>query len=131
MLQSFEARACAVQELDDLNTFLIAFADQADAPLHTLELQRSLEVDEQDIALGMDTYCVVTETGAAYYGGIISCIVSEDEVALDFSAAATAVLGHEGYRIRLALPSAEYTALRLGLARLFADDRQAPTNLSI
>lgn len=36
----------------------------------TFEIQRSIEFDEQDVALGMDTYCLFWK-GATYYGGIV------------------------------------------------------------
>lgn len=33
-------------------------------------IQRSLEFDDQDRATGMDTYCLVADSGAASYGGL-------------------------------------------------------------
>jgi len=120
-----------VNEIDDINTFLIALADRADSPGHYLELQRSIEEDEQDAALGMDTYCIVTASGATHYGGIISCILSDDSLELEFSEAAEAKLGIKGYKISLALSTSDKALLRSGLQKLFDQDRDASQHLSL
>lgn len=39
---------------------------------NTLGIERADEFDEQDVAEGMDTYCVVLGTGQSVYGGVDS-----------------------------------------------------------
>lgn len=131
MIESFDAHVCAVQEMEDLNTFLIALADQADAPSRYVELQRSIEQDEQDAALGMDTYCIVTALGATHYGGIVSCVLTDDRLALRFSEEAEIALGLQGYNIKLALSTPDKKSLRSGLARLFDQDKNTPQHVSL
>jgi hypothetical protein len=131
MIGFFEAHVCSVGEVEDINTFLIVLADQADSPRHYLELQRSLEHDEQDAALGMDTYCVVTDTGATHYGGIVSCVLTDDSLVLAFSEEAENALGLKGYRIILALSASDRALLRSGLIKLFDQDKYVPQNLSL
>ena len=44
------------------------------------EVQRSRTFDEQDRTLGMDTYCLVMDSGASHYGGVIGWQVDEANV---------------------------------------------------
>jgi Immunity protein 10 len=127
MIETFEAQCCAVTILEESNTLLIVFADTADHPSALLELQRSFEAfDQQDVELGMDTYCVITSSGATHYGGIISCTMSDTLLQLMLSEEASATLGVTGYAIRLAFSSSEKASLRSGLIRLFEHDKRAP-----
>ncbi|GGR12689.1 Imm10 family immunity protein [Deinococcus ruber] len=71
MVVRFNARAVSTLNLDDLNTFLIALADDADEPTCTLELQKALEVDVDDP--DSDTYCLVMNGAGTSYGGIDRC----------------------------------------------------------
>ncbi len=60
----FLARAVGIDWLDD-DILAIVFADDPEEPAEYLELQRSFaEPDEQDLVLGMDTYCLSTAAGA-------------------------------------------------------------------
>ncbi|MFJ5956544.1 hypothetical protein ACIQC5_11370 [Paenarthrobacter sp. NPDC092416] len=43
----------------------VVLADQDLAPAWQLEFQRSLDPDEQDVALGMGSYCVTLTNGGA------------------------------------------------------------------
>jgi hypothetical protein len=132
MIENFEAFVCAVQEMEDADTFLITLADRADFPTHYIELQRSIgDYDEQDIDLGMDTYCIVTDSGATSYGGVVSCTMTDDSLDLEFSKEAEAKLGVKGYKIILALSTADKALLRSGLRRLFNDEKHTPQYLSL
>ena len=131
MIEIFEARACTVQAIEELNTFLIALADEVESPAQSLELQRSLELDEQDNANGMDTYCIVTATGATHYGGILSCTMTENTLTLDFSREAETDLGLRGYEITLNLPASDKALLRSGLKSLFNSDKNRPKSISL
>jgi hypothetical protein len=127
MIETFEAQRCAVTILEESNTLLIVLADTADHPSALLELQRSFEAfDQQDVELGMDTYCVVASSGATHYGGIVSCTLTDTLLQVMLSEEASASLGVTGYVIRLMLSSSEKASLRSGLIMLFEHDKQAP-----
>jgi hypothetical protein len=106
-------------------------ADNAHQPIQFVELQRSLHHDEQDIELEMDTYCVVTSSGIAHYGGIISCIMTTDDVCIDFSDEAQSTLGIDGYRLFLRLSDSEKEILASGLHKLFDSDKHPPQHLML
>ena len=57
----------------------------------SIEIQRALTFDAQDVAQGMDTYCVV-RGGASHYGGIVSWVVHSNVLALELSEAAASTL---------------------------------------
>jgi Immunity protein 10 len=78
---------------DFLNTEAVVIEDQASGD--AIEIQRALEFDDQDAALGMDTYCLV-RGGASHYGGITRWIVLSDLLQLELE---------EGAAIDLALPA--------------------------
>ena len=71
-MSSFVATAGSAEELEDLDTFVVVLAEMPDGDGARLEIQRGLTIDPQDEALGMDTYCLCTQTGASHYGGIRS-----------------------------------------------------------
>lgn len=58
----------------------------------TFEIQRSIEFDEQDVALGMDTYCLVWH-GATHYGGIVEWATDGNSFTVHLSNDAQAELG--------------------------------------
>ncbi len=73
-------------------------ADQDLAPTWHLEFQRALEPDEQDEALGMDSYCVTPPSGACAYACLASVLVENGNLHLVF---------HEDPAQELGLDSAE------------------------
>lgn len=131
MTVSFTVQACAVRQDEDINTFMVVLADSASQPVQVLELQRSLEFDDQDVELGMDTYCIVTNFGETYYGGINSCILEGDSLSIGLSDEAKAVLGVDSFLLSLELASSERILLASGLERLFRDDRNVPADLRL
>lgn len=58
----------------------------------TFEIQRSIEFDEQDVAMGMDTYCLVWH-GATHYGGIVEWAIDGNSFTVHLSDDARAELG--------------------------------------
>ncbi len=56
------------------------------------EIQRSIEFDEQDVALGMDAYCLVRQ-GATHYGGIAEWAIHGNSFTVHLSNDAQAELG--------------------------------------
>jgi hypothetical protein len=57
----------------------VVLADNDVAPTWRLEFQRPLEIDDQDVALGMDSYCLVFPNGASAYG-CLSSISMENQI---------------------------------------------------
>lgn len=74
---------------DEGNDAAVVIVDEASGD--TIEIQRSLAFDEQDVALGMDTYCLV-RGGAAHYGGLARYVVSDGSLELYLSTTAAADL---------------------------------------
>lgn len=72
LMRRFKARAVSAGEDASLNTFLIVLAEHVDGDGARLEIHQALSFDEQDKALGQDTYCLMDESGATHYGGV-SC----------------------------------------------------------
>lgn len=130
MIASFIAHACRVSIEDsesDEGCVLIVIADNDEYPGTWIELQKSLGQDDpQNNDLGMDSYCVVTDTGATFYGGITACLLANDTLHLTLSQEATQLLGVERYMIRLAISDQERELLRQGLEMIFQGDTQAP-----
>ncbi|WP_295819752.1 Imm10 family immunity protein [uncultured Deinococcus sp.] len=117
----FDVQAIFVGEIEDADTFMVALGDHADEPQEWLELQRALVEDEQDVALGMDTYCLVRSGGPTVYGGVAACVLSRDGLILRLDDDAAQMLGAPFYELMLRLDDAAHAALRDGLRQVFAD----------
>jgi hypothetical protein len=81
--------------------------------------------DEQNISLGMDTYCLVVEPGQrTVYGGVLECELSDDRLILRLTERAAERLGtptEMGFR--LALDSAKLEVLQRGLLKVLTSGR--------
>lgn len=73
----------------DLNYTALVIADEESGD--TLEIQRSLTLDDQDLALGMDTYCLV-RGGAAHYGGVEAYEIGDSFVRFTLAGPAATLL---------------------------------------
>lgn len=81
--------------------------------------------DEQEIALGMDTYCLVVDPGqATHYGGVRECEITglQLRLALDEDAATTLAMPTET-RFDLDLTQQQVDLLRRGLSRVLTTGR--------
>jgi hypothetical protein len=76
-MESFVVRHAVVEELTDLNSFVVGLYEDKTPTGRYIELQRALSFDEQDRDAGMDTYCLATSTGASHYGGVRSCVLRD------------------------------------------------------
>ena len=76
-------------EQPDLNYAAIVIADEDSGD--TLEIQRSLVFDGQDVSLAMDTYCLV-RSGAAHYGGVEFYEIGDSFVEFSLSSEAAEAL---------------------------------------
>jgi len=54
---------------ESLNVEALTILDSASGDV--LEIQRALQFDDQDVALGLDTYCLV-RGGLTHYGGVLA-----------------------------------------------------------
>src|SRR5258705_516821 len=69
--------------VDDTDCLVAGVAETADGDGHSLIFQASLyPADEQEIGLGMDSYCLATESHATAYGCIDEVILDGDELRL-------------------------------------------------
>jgi len=94
-VQTLIVQAISVEELSELNTFAVGMYDSIETPEQWFQLQKALVIDEQDQALGMDTYCVVLSNGVTHYGGIESCVLQQDLLRLHLTVVAAQALGIE------------------------------------
>ena len=70
---------------DSLDVQSLVLAEHPDGSGRWLEIQRPLHVDEQDLAFGLDTYCLVTEEQATHHGGVLDWRIKESTLHLDLA----------------------------------------------
>lgn len=116
---SFAAQSVGILEPNDCDGTLVLVLEEGEAPGHRLEIQRALEFDQQDINLGMDTYCLVTESGATHYGGIQDWVVNVNQVDIELDLVACQQLGTSGFLIDI--EPAKIDAVKHALRRLTLD----------
>lgn len=108
-------------EHPDGECHLVGFADHAFDATTYLLLQRALAFDEQDVALGMDTYHVEwcgQETSG--YGGISQFMLQSGHAQVAFAPnSAAALAGMELLTISFQLTPSEHLALRDVLGHIF------------
>src|SRR5215813_1002875 len=81
--------------------------------------------DEQNISLGMDTYCLVVDPGQwTVYGGVVECELSGDRLILRLTErAAEKLRTPTEISFGLALDSTQLEVLRRGLRRVLSSGR--------
>jgi hypothetical protein len=127
MTMTLRVRAAAGTQLDELNTFAVVMAEEPDGSGNRIELQRALEFDEQDRSLGMDTYCTYVADGACQYGGIRKCVLNGNELLLEIASETASALGvHKQLVLQLDVDSPSLDQVRVGILRIFDDDREPP-----
>jgi hypothetical protein len=99
----------------DLNFEALVILDETSGD--TLEIQRSLSFDEQDVAAGMDTYCLVRDAGATHYGGVESWGVGDGILTLNFREQAATMLELPA-EVNISVAASDEAPLREHLARL-------------
>lgn len=115
---SFDASAVAFERDDNLGAEWLVLAEHPDGTGRRLEVQRPLQVDEQDLALGHDTYCLVTEEQATHYGGVLDWQIEESTLHLDLTEEASRAIGAS--RFRITLPKSECATVQAALESLLA-----------
>ncbi len=132
-MNEFNAKAIAVTELPDDEVFLISIYDNLENPEDGIEFQKSLgEIDDQDLELGKESYCITTSFGSTVYGGLVSCILNRTSLSLRFSSEECEIIGFpDGLKINLETEPETIDALRDGLTRIFDQDRCSPAELNL
>lgn len=122
----------AVDQLEHQGTFLVALAANADGT-DSLMVQMALaELDEQDVQLGTDTYCLVAPDGATFYGGVQACVRDGDTLALHLSHQAAQTLGlAQHLRLRLRISEGQQDEVTTALRRIFTCGCEQPDPLSL
>ncbi len=117
VLGEFEVRRIAIEELRDLDTYVVGIAENEDGSGESLLFQTAITAaEEQDRALGMDTYCVSTAWGATVYGGVMACALRDDLLTLKFDPPAAETLGiSQECRFRLRVDQDRIEQLKQGL----------------
>jgi hypothetical protein len=92
-MAGFVATAVAASDLVDLNTRVVVLAESEQGDGARLEISRAIRPTTQDRALGQDTYCLSTQTGATIYGGVTSYAIEGDVLRMQLATKASSVLG--------------------------------------
>ena len=85
MLVKFHAKS-VVSEHPESECFFVGFADEPVKTINYLLLQRAFEDEEQDIALGHDTYHVeLNDQANSGYGGLSTFLLHRNHLELSFA----------------------------------------------
>ena len=118
MTSTFVATAGIAQEFEDVDTFAVILSEEPDGDGARLEIQVALVDYPQDEALGQDTYCLCTQTGATHYGGVTSWRVQDGSLLLWLDEDAAEELGVDrDIAIELRLPADSIAAVTAGIER--------------
>jgi hypothetical protein len=71
--------------------------------------------------LGMDTYCISTDAGATFYGGVAYWAATRDILIIDFDEQASAVLNARRYRVRVEFSEEKARGIVEGLRRVLGE----------
>jgi len=108
---------------EDDETLWVALGENQDSSGRAIVFQRARYFDEQDRALGMDTYCISDAMGATVYGGVLRYRLDENILTLHLTPETATVLAmNNPYRCALQTTPAMIAQLRFGLRRVLHDD---------
>lgn len=118
MSVNFHANCVAIEDMED--SWLVGFADDKFDTRDYLMLQRAFEDDEQDVALGMDTYHVErNDQRWSGYGGIAAFDLKRDRVKVRFTENGGATMGTTELEVSFQIDEEEYSKLRDRLGKIF------------
>jgi hypothetical protein len=111
------AQAAGFEHDEDYEVVEAGFAQGVNGSGFALMFQRAdHEPDDQDVRLGMDTYCLTTGDGRTHYGGLLAAELDGDQLTLRLSADAAEIIGiTEVTTVRLNVDPASLAAFRSGL----------------
>lgn len=131
-------RLAVVEESERDSCFTVGLSEAEDGMARSLVFQcSSREPDSQDIRLGLDTYCTITERASVHYGGVEEVTLNGHALRLVFGATATAELGLGGepaaFDLDLDIPPSQLPALASGFRRVFGygNPEQRPRVLAL
>ena len=113
---SFDASAVAFERDDRLEAQSLVLAEHPDGSGRWLEVQRPMQAGEQDVALGHDRYCLVTEEQTTHYGGVLAWRIEGSTLHLELTEEASRAIGASGFRITL--PKSERAMVQRALLML-------------
>lgn len=104
------------------DVWLVAFADAADEPEHYLVLQRSTECDEQDAALGQDTYHLeISSPALSGYGGVAQVRIEQNRIIFSMDSSVTWCMGLDQLVLLLAPELQDDPAIEQALREVFVE----------
>lgn len=126
----------AVEENEPDDCLTVAAAEEEDGGGHQFIVQIPLhDPDDQERSLGLDTYCLLNEDGATYYGGVLQAALSDTVLNLTFSQEARQELGlpAEHLRLRLNVTPSEVRQFATGLNRAlrYGDPDHRPERIDL
>jgi Immunity protein 10 len=116
MPTSFDASVVAFERDAALNAQYLVLAEHPDGSGSRLEIQRALAVDEQDQALGQDTYCLVADGEITRYGGVLDWRIAGSLLELELDRETSEAFGADAFRI--AVPESERAVVEEALLAL-------------
>jgi immunity protein 10 of polymorphic toxin system len=117
-----------VAGVDDGDCLVAGVAERDDGTGRALIFQASLEEpDEQDVDLGMDTYCLVTEQQGTAYGCVQELTIDGDRLRMLLREDALADLGlpDSAVEVRLAVDTAAIDQLGEALRQILSYGRES------
>lgn len=111
--------AVAVEEDEELAVYSVNFGGARTDNEWLISIQLPLNISEQDISLGQDTYAITTSTGATHYDGVLRWGFWPGGVFLDLDEEAAKTLSLQG-RVNFQLPKADNinSTIEVGLTRI-------------
>jgi Immunity protein 10 len=123
----FTVRRVEVTEDTEDNLFFVGLSENHDNTGRMLIFQLGLSFDDQDVALGMDTYCLTNALGASVYGGVMRCALVDDLLTLQLAPEAAELFNDlDTLLLRLELDGDSVEQLRQGLRRVLSVGPDTP-----
>jgi hypothetical protein len=121
-MKQFQVQSASVQTIQEHNAFVIVLAENPDGTGARIEIQKSLVLDEQDHATGMNTYCLSDDSGACHYGGVVSWeLFDACWLRLDLDGPAARALDvQNGFLLNLQIEHEQIAHVRFGMAQILS-----------
>ncbi|MDB5058727.1 MAG: hypothetical protein JWO59_2199 [Chloroflexi bacterium] len=131
-IDGFVVRHLAVQELEELDSFVVGLSDSKDGSGDALIFATGLTFDEQDRSLGQDTYSISTASGATAYDGVIRCVLDDNVLTLDLDPKTASTLGvSQTCQFPLEIGPSSIARLKEGLRQVLMSGSSTPKDLRL